>query len=145
MYPSLPPSILLFLPYWYMYSSILALSHFFPPSCFSYLPPSLHLSLSPFPNRFPSIHPLPLSSHPFYSKSKTTVADNGLFKNTNQLKFCLVQDSEPSTEQVAHVKSKNKSPTSALGLPLLRHPEKKKRNFLFLPFSFYLFKAEHIV
>ena len=135
MYHPLPPSILLFLLYWYMYSSILALSHFFSPSCFSYLPPSLHLSLSPFPNRFPSIHPLPrLSSHSFYSKSKTTVADNGLFKNTNQLKFCLVQDSEPSTEQVAHVKSKNKSPTSALGLPLLRHPEKKKETFYSFPF-----------
>ena len=118
----------------------------------SALPPAFHTSLpsftspSPsFPNLSPSIHPSPLSSHSFYSESKITVAVNGLFNNTNQLKFCLVQDSEPSTEQVAHVKSKNKSPTSVLGLPLLRHPEKFKKNFLFIPFSFYLFKAEHTV
>ena len=124
----------------------------------------LHVSLSFLPYLLPFIppslpSPLPLPYfltflpsfilHPFYtthfhSESKMTVAVNGLFNNTNQLKFCLVQDSEPSTEQVAHVKSKNKSPTSVLGLPLLRHPE-KKRNFLFLRFSFYLFKAEHTV
>ena len=121
-------------------------------SLISFLPTAFHPSLpsftspSPsFPNLSPSIHPSPLSSHSFYSESKITVAVNGLFNNTNQLKFCLVQDSEPSTEQVAHVKSKNKSPTSVLGLPLLRHPEKLKKNFLFIPFSFYLFKAEHTV
>ena len=43
--------------------------------------------------------------------------------------FCLLQDSEPSIEQVAQVKSKNTSPTSVLGLPLFRQPgEQAKRN-----------------
>ena len=145
MYHLLPPSILLFFLYWYMYSSILSLSHFFRPSAFHTSLPSFTSPSPSFPNLSPSIHSSPLASHSFYSESKITVAVNGLFNNTNQLKFCLVQDSEPSTEQFAHVKSKNKSPTSALGLPLLRQPEKKNRNFLFLPFSFYLFKAEHTI
>ena len=96
----------------------------------SFLPSLLSFTSPSFPNLPPSIHPFLLSSHPFYFKPKITVADDGLFKNTNQLKFCLVQDSKPSTEQVAHVKSKNKSPTSALGLTLLRHPEKKRKLFI---------------
>jgi len=43
-----------------------------------------------------------------------------------QLKACLAQDSEPSEEQPAHVRSKKTSPTRVLGLPFFRQSEEQR-------------------
>ena len=48
----------------------------------------------------------------------------------HQLKACLVQDSEPSEEQAAHVRSKKISPTRVLGLPFFRQSEEQREKII---------------